>query len=236
MAPETGKAQLQARLDTYLVDRTLNLHNILVGVALGIAGLAATNLMSAPAGYRGYQVAFWMLWFAGLFAVVTAYAGAVIGSVLLPSRVPGIWDLLVPLVLGISEFLLFGILANKVTGLSSPASVMIAWFFTFTGFCIVAAVAVWRACRIIDPGTFSPDVAPAVRTYLRGLRRDMRSALGLAAVSFAGALVNVWVHRPVVQDRIFASVITAGLVAALVTHEMAAKGLRDAIHPGRTQS
>jgi hypothetical protein len=35
MAPQIGRAQLQTRLDTYLVDRVLNLHNILVGVALG---------------------------------------------------------------------------------------------------------------------------------------------------------------------------------------------------------
>lgn len=236
MAPEIGKAQLQARLDTYLVDRYLNLHNILVGVALGIAGLAAANLMSAPSGYQDYQVAFWMLWLAGLLAVVTAYAGAVIGSVLLPSRVPGMLDLLIPLALGIVEFLLFGILAHKVTSLSSPASVMVAWFSTFTGFGIVATVAVWRASRIIEPGTFSPDIASAVRKYFRGLYWDMGSAAALAAVSLAGALVNVCVHRPVVQDRIFAGVITAGLVAALVNHELAAEGLRAAIRPRPTRT
>jgi hypothetical protein len=193
--------------------------------------LAAADLLNVPADYRDYRVALWLLWSATLLAVVTAYSGAVIGSVLLPSRIPGIVDLLLPLVLGIVEFLLFGILAHKVTSLSSPTSVVAAWFFTFTVFGLVAAVAVWRASRIIDPGEFSPDLAPAVRAYLRGLREDMASATALAVVSLAAAIVNLKVHSPVIQDGIFAGVIVAGLVAALTAHQRAAGRLRTAMRP-----
>ncbi|MFI0354289.1 hypothetical protein [Actinomadura sp. 9N407] len=95
------------------MDRVLNLHNILVGLASGIAGLAAADLLNVPENYRDYRVALWLLWFAALLAVVTAYAGAVIDSVLLPAQIPGIVDLILPLALGIAEFLLFAILAPQ---------------------------------------------------------------------------------------------------------------------------
>jgi hypothetical protein len=230
------KSQLQARLDTYLVERILNLHNILVGVALGVAGLAAANLLDVHRNHQDYRVTLWLLWFAGLLAVVTAYAGAVIGSVLLPSRIPGIVDLLVPLGLGILEFLLFGILAHKVTGLSSPTSVMAAWFFAFTGFCMAAVLAIWRASHLIDPGAFSPDLARTVLGYLAGIRADMISATVMAAISLAAAIVNLTVRHPVIQDRILASVIVAGLVGALVAHQLAARSLREAMQPRRKQA
>ncbi|PXX60400.1 hypothetical protein DFR70_110242 [Nocardia tenerifensis] len=228
---QINRVALQARLNTYLIDRYLNLHNILVGLALGTAGLAAASLISQPAEYRDYQASFWVLWVASLLAVATAYAGAVVGSVLLPPLVPGVVDVVIPLVLGMLEFLLFGILANKLTTLSSPVPVMTAWFCAFTVFCIIAALAVWRAAQILKPGGFADDIRPGVESYLLGQRFDIAAALLLATISAAGALVNMLMDRPVIVDRVFAGVIAGGLTAALAAHQRAAGKLRNAIHP-----
>ncbi|TDD81327.1 hypothetical protein E1293_18830 [Actinomadura darangshiensis] len=229
MAPKISKDQLLVRMDMYLSERYLNLHNTLVGVALGIAGLAAANLLSASGDYEHYQTAFWMLWVASLLAVVVAYAGTVIGSVLLPAQPPEMLDLLIPLALGIFEFLLFGLLAHKVTGLTDPSRVTFAWFIAFTAFALTAAGAIGRAYWIIKPDTFSSDAAPAVDEYRSGLRRDISSAMLLATVSLTSALIDVWARPSVIRSEVFAGLLVAGFIGALITHELTAKKLRAAI-------
>jgi hypothetical protein len=223
-----SKSQLRDRHGTYLVDRLLNLHNMIASVALGVAGLAAASLIVSPKEFRDYQIMFWILWTASLLAVATAYAGAIIGSIFLPTRMPAISDLLIPLSIGVFEFLLFGILAHKATGLISPASVTAAWFFSFSGFGIFAAGAVWRASRIIDPSSFASDISSEVHTYVRGLHMDIAAASTLAGVSFTAGIGNIWIKWPISINYVFAVVVTAGLVGALATHAATAKSLRKA--------
>lgn len=106
----------------------------------------------------------------------------------------------------------------------------VAWFSTFSGFGIIAAVAIWRAHQIIKSAPYSSDITSAVRDYLRSLWWDIGAAAALAVISLAAALANVWVSRPVIQDQIFAGGITVGLIASLVSHELTAAKLRHAIH------
>lgn len=230
MGAKISKEQLLVRMDTYLSERYLNLHNTLVGVALGIAGLAAANLLNASGEFEEYRVAFWMLLVASLLAVVVAYAGTAIGSVLLPSHPPEMLDLLIPLVLGIFEFLLFGLLAHKVTGLTDPSTVTFAWFIAFTLFALTAAGAIGRAYRIIDPDGFSSDVEKAVTKYHSGLRWDVLSAVLLAAVSLTGALIDIWARPSAVRSEVFAGLLIAGFIGALISHERTARDLQKALN------
>jgi hypothetical protein len=223
---DIDRARLRERQETYLLDHYLSLHNTVVGVALAVAGLGAASLLGSPEEYHGYQILLWLLWCASVLATATAYAGTMIGAIVLPARVPAIVDLFLPLLIGVSELLLFGVLAHQATGISSPSAVVTAWFFCCVAFSLFSAAAIWRAATIIDPGSFPPEVAPVVRSYRRSLYRDTAAASALGVVALAGGTFNTVRGFSRTVDYVIAGAVTCGLLASLVTHSAAARALR----------
>lgn len=228
MAREIDKTRLYHRQETYLIDHYLSLHNTVVGVALAVAGLGAASLIGSPKEYHGYQILLWVLWSASVLATATAYAGTMIGSIVLPAQVPAILDLFIPLLIGVSELLLFGILAHQATGISSPSAVVTAWFFSCFAFCLFCAVAILRAALIIDPDSFTDDIALAVSAYRKSTYRDVGSASSLGVVAFVGGISNALGVFSRTLDYVFAGLITGGLVVALATQSKVANRLRTA--------
>jgi hypothetical protein len=225
---EIDKARIRDRQETYLLDHYLSLHNTVVGVALAVAGLGAASLIGSPKEYSGYQILLWLLWFASVLATAAAYAGTMIGAIVLPAQVPAISDLLIPLLIGVSELLLFGILAHQATGISSPLAVVTAWFFSCSGFCFLSALAIWRASVIIDPDSFAPDISPDVRSYRRRIRNDIAKASAVGVVSLAGGICNAAGASHKTLEYIIAGVITVGLLMSLVGQSREATRLRHA--------
>jgi hypothetical protein len=226
--PKIDRARIRGRQETYLLDHYLSLHNTVVGVALAVAGLGAASLIGSPKEYSGYQLMLWMLWFSSILATATAYAGAMIGAMVLPAQVPAISDLLIPLLIGVSELLLFGVLAHQATGITSPTAVVTVWFFSFSAFCSLAAAAIWRALMIIDPASFTPDISHHVRLYRRSTRNDMIKASAVGLVSLAGGICNTVGGSHKVLEYVIAGAITVGLVMSLVDHSREARRLRHA--------
>jgi hypothetical protein len=143
---------LRQRQDTYLTDHYLTTYVTIASIALGVATVAAASLLATPANhpeFQNYRIMLGVLWLTSLLALGVAYAGPMIGGLLLPARLPAIIDLLIPAVLGICEFALFTVLAYQVTGWSSPKSVLVAWWGSFIAFNCVAVCAITRGRHLV---------------------------------------------------------------------------------------
>lgn len=105
-ATETDKTRLRAKHDTYMTDHYVGLHNMVVSVALAVAGVAAASLLGLPPAFRAFTPLLWMMLGASLLGIAVAYAGTVTGAPFLPARLPAMPDLLLPLLLAVTEFFL----------------------------------------------------------------------------------------------------------------------------------
>lgn len=180
--------RLRTRYDMYPANHYLGLHNVVVSLALAVAGLAAASLLGLPESYRSYVPLLWLMTVASLLGIAVAYAGTVTGAPILPPRVPAVLDLVLPLLLGLSEFFLFGVLARQVTALNSPKAVTVARFVASAVFGALAALSVVRARSVIVRGDYAVEIRAVVASYVRRLRSD---ALAAAAVGLVGALAAV---------------------------------------------
>lgn len=186
--PPVDRTRLHLRHDMYLADHYVGLHNIVVSIALAVAGVAVASMLGLPISYGSYVVLLWLMLAASLLAITVAYAGTVTGAPVLPPRLPAMLDLVLPLLLGLSEFFLFGILAHQVTALTSPQAVTTAWFFASGAFGFLAAASVARARGIIQRGNYDADLVTVVEAYVRRLRADALAATGVGVLGIAAAL------------------------------------------------
>lgn len=228
MARGLSRETLSQRYDTYLADHYLSVHMTVVSLALGVAGLAAASLIAPSPRFGGDQIALWALWLVSLLATATAYAGTMNGAIILPSRIPAVIDLLLPLMLGITELVLFAILAYQATGLSSVRSVLTAWWFAFGVFGIVAATAVSRAIHVIDRAPYDGALQPAVENYLAGIRRDRMAAGATGALgAAAGTLHAVYGQLDIAVNCGAALLVALALCVGLNSHRLAARRLQE---------
>ena len=161
------------------------------------------------------------------------------GAILLPARMPAIADLLLPLLLSVSEFLLFGALAYQITGFTQPDQVLIVWWFALGAFGAITFGSVWRVHYLVRRGVYSYELQETIRWYRRRLESDMAGA-GLTSVaailvaiyylSFSGRihLHLLASHSPVLKGFALAVPMTVGLLGALVGHARTVKYLRKA--------
>jgi hypothetical protein len=188
VAIEIDREIIRRRQDTYLTDHYLAVHSTAVNVALGVAGISAASLLAPAEQLFTYRYLLWLLWLISLLATATAYAAAITGAIILPIRLPAVVDLMLPLILSLSEFLLFGVLVGQVTSFTSAKAILAGWWFAMSAYSLVAFLQVWRACYLIGSASYKIELQSTVGHYLRRQRRDM-VALGLTAVW--AALVGV---------------------------------------------
>jgi hypothetical protein len=191
VAIEIGRIVLKQRQDNYLTDHYLATHSTAVNIALGVAGISAASLLVPSAELRAYQSLFWLLWLISLLVTATAYAAAITGAIVLPLRLPAVVDLMLPLLLSMSEFLLFGVLASQVTGFSSARAILAGWWLTLAVYSVVALLQVWRAHYLITQTTYSVELQPIIDRYLKRQRVDMALLAGAILFSLGGAVYHL---------------------------------------------
>lgn len=194
-------SELWRRQGSYLSAHYLSVHAIVVSLAFGVGAVVAGYLLMQESGGAAirlgpYRPVFLLLWFATYLAVATAYAGPVYGFLMLPPRVPAMVDLIPPLLLGISEFLMFMVLAHRLTGVSSPRLIIGNWWFATASFSVLAGVQVLRAYSLVRAAKYDAALEPIKARYLHGLRRNMLAAGCLAAIAVtAGAVYYLYFDR-----------------------------------------
>lgn len=189
-----NRVELRERYKTYLSSHYLSLHITVVSVVLAAAGVAAASLMTRPMGANHELLVLWLLWIGSLAATCAAYGGPMVGAFALPAAIPSISDLLLPLLVGITEFLLFTILVNQV----NPAGVNLlvnSWLIIMAIYSLLAEVSILRARHHFLAGlrekVYSRSVAVIVKRYLRGLVRSASGVGMTTALSAAGAGLRV---------------------------------------------
>lgn len=228
LAADVDQDLLRQRSESYIVDHYTGLHNTVISVVLAVAGLAAANLAGSHAQYGGSYPLLWMFWLASFLLCTTIFAGTMSGSVVAPPMMPAITDLVVPLLLGVGEFVLFGVLARQVTGLTTTSSVAEAWFISLAIVCACAAAAIARAMRFFGAATYSAEISGPVDDYRRRcLPADRTGALMMTAIGISGAVASAvqvtWL------EYLLAGCAIAGLLLALCGHARSAAILRTAV-------
>jgi hypothetical protein len=227
---EMDKARLRARQDTYLTNHYVGLHNMVVSVALAVAGVAAASLLGLPPAFRAFESLLWMMLVASMLAVTVAYAGTVTGAPFLPAQIPALPDLVLPLMLAVTEFFLFAVLAHLVNVLNTPQTMIAAWYLASVGFGTFSSLSVVRARRIIKRGRYSSDLNGAICEYTRSLVIDGIAAAVTAATGLLPILtLSPDRERPVALDYLVASALIVMYCAGLFSHGKARKILMSAL-------
>lgn len=227
------REMLLRRLEGYGVDHYTVLHNTVASVALAVAGLSAASLAGSRAIYGDSWALSWMMWLASFLLCAVIFAGAMSGSIAMPPLVPSIPDLVVPLLLGIGEFVLFAVLAHQVSGLKTASSIAVTWFVTLTVVCALAIVAISQAMRFFGRGAFTEDLVLVDRYRSKRLPSDRRGASITAAVGAAGAAASA--AKIPLLEYVAAALVILGLLMALLRHAQSSALLQAAIS-GNTRS
>jgi hypothetical protein len=171
----------------------------------------------------------WLLWIGSLAATAVAYGGPMVGAFALPTSIPSVSDLLLPLLVGVIEFLLFTILIRQVTAVGLNVLVN-TWLITMAFFALFAELSVLRAWHHYAAGVrdrvYSHEVAGMIKQYLRCLLRDSVGAgtvTTLAAIG-AGLRSSGAIEWPAF---IFPLIITVFLILGLQGHSDTAKMWRE---------
>jgi hypothetical protein len=178
---------LRERSKTYIVDHYTVLHNTVASVVLAAAGLSAASLAGSRMQYGSSYPLLWMFWVASFLLCGAIFAGTMVGNLAAPPIMPAIMDLMIPLLLGIGEFVLFGVLAHQVTGLTTTSSVGEAWFISMAVVCISAVAAITRAMRFFGAATYATKISIPIDKYrFERLPADRKGALMVGVIGAGG--------------------------------------------------
>ena len=217
--------ELRERYKAYLGGHYLSLHITVVSVVLAAAGVAAASLITRPMGADHQLLVLWLLWIGSFAATAVAYGGPMVGAFALPASVPSVSDLLLPLFVGLTEFLLFTILIRQVTAVGLNALVN-AWLITMALYGLFAVLSILRAWHHYAAGlredVYSDDIAGIIKQYLRCLLRDSSGAGTVTVLASIGAGLRssgaiTW------PAFIFPLIITVLLILGLQGHSDTAK-------------
>lgn len=139
-------SDIRERLDSQGVSgHYLSLSVTVVSLGLAAAAAAAANLIGQHPDPGWNFSILWLLWVGGILEIVVGYGGPMTGAAILPTAIPLIQDLVPPLILGISEFLVFGAFVGKFTSTSNITSALGIWFAATCVYGLCAFAIILRA-------------------------------------------------------------------------------------------
>lgn len=211
----------------------MQLHGMLVSVTLGAAGFAAANIATSTGGKEDSGLLPWILWSGALLAILVVYTGTVTGVFALPAGIPSVWDLVVPLAIGLAQFMLFGALTRSVAQFTNSYGMVRAWFFAMAAFGAFATVGILRARHLVNVTAYHATLTDGVKYYRSRLMSDVAGAGALTLVSAVGGGLRVggadisqfWTY---VNVSAVLLVLTIGLVMHHTTGKELRKKIRDA--------
>jgi hypothetical protein len=228
-AGEITKESLRQRYDSYLTDHYLSVHVTIVSVTLAVAGLDAAALIAPSLPLGRYQLLLWAVWGTGLLAVADAYAGPMTGAIILPPRIPEAVDLFLPLLLGVSEFVMFSILGSPAIVHVSMGTVLAGWWFAFAAFALVATASIARAVQIVNGSTYEDRLNQPISVYLAAERRDCIAASAAVLISITAGVLHIHRTLSLRENYALTALAVLMLLGGFINHRLAAKALRGAI-------
>ncbi|MFD3439037.1 hypothetical protein ACFWU3_16195 [Streptomyces sp. NPDC058685] len=198
-----------------------------MSVTLGAAGFAAANIATSAGGKAESGLLPWILWVGALLAMLVVYAGTVTGVFALPAGIPSVWDLAVPLAIGLAQFMLFGALTRSVAQFATPDGMVRAWFFAMAAVGAFATIGILRARRLVKVAAYDVALTAGMKYYRSRLVTDAVGAGVLTLVGAVGGALRVagadvspfWTYVNV-------STVLLVLIMGLIMHHTTGRELR----------
>ena len=210
------RAAVRNRQDRYLLDHYMNLHAALISVAVAVAGLAAASVVVCSGGWEAALRSGMLV--VTLLVTANVYLGLLVGGLLLPYGEPTVWDFLFPLLVGVSEFVAFGLLVVDQHTCGAPSPVPSGQWLCAVGVtCLLASGAIERARHHVDrEDRYAEDLRATVTEYKSRLRCDRHGSLAVTAIGLVGGIVVLAGWLPewivVVAVVLLALILTIGIV------------------------
>jgi hypothetical protein len=153
----------------------------------------------------------------------------VLSSVLvIPVSIPSAFDLLIPLFLGITEFLLFGVFVRQATDLTRTSEVVHYWFLSFAFFGLFSVVGIVRGDWLSSRGLMAGDTENISNLH----RLLMRDALGVGLLGVISVFGFVVTNGSQISPLCYVLVVIliAGLSGGLQGHAKTARFIKAVIH------
>jgi hypothetical protein len=188
VAPRVRRVTVTQRMGEHLGQNHLMLISIVKGVTLGNAGLTIAEVLGRVHEQRPQNATILVLLAASLVATVLTYSATTIGA-LVVFWVPGVIDTVVPLGIGICEFLMFSVLRAD-----GPDAVAPYWYW-FPLAMLLGLLACSILVNVLSKLNAERDYEAGLQPAIEEHRRSQRSD---AIVSFLSALgwggVFVYAH------------------------------------------
>lgn len=176
MASYLTPEDISSRLKNYHRDGYLYIGSILKGVTYAASTFVLLQIIS-DLPVNGYK---FPLWLASMFLAIVSYATWGRGA-LLANEYGNIWDSVLPLFLGILEFMLFGILSETQVPEDLNSSYPLSWRFWFPLVIVYHIVAACITSNRLKNTQLARDFAPELRTLgeknVIWIKRDFRGAI-----------------------------------------------------------
>jgi len=161
-----------------------------VSLGLAAAAAAAANLIAhiPSPGWNCFILL--LLLVGGVLGVVVGYAGPMVGAFALPPAIPVMQDLIPPLLLGVSEFLVFGPFLSTFTARSDIGPALKLWFIA-TGIYGMSAFAIILRARYLlakSRDGYDDKVLPTLNRYLAYMTLTFTGPAMLVILTVLGEL------------------------------------------------
>lgn len=227
------RERMAERAQAYGRDQYLFVYSVLKGAVLANAAYVLSVFLSSSPK----NMALFPLWLASFGALILTYNTTFRGTLFLNHRVTWL-DTVFPLVLALTEFLLFSVLQTPSSLTRTPT----IWYLVFGMHNGVACIIVWNRRRQVRFSDYSFDLHPLLIRYSSWLKRDMIGAGASSAcwLTVWGALTFYLIPRfrwtaefhPYLGMAAFA--VTAMVIVSAETDRREA--LRTILNPTRKES
>lgn len=192
MSKQLSRSDVAGRLINYQRDSYLNMGSVMMGVSFAAGTIVLLEILQdLPSNWARLTY-----WFASLMTNIVSYLTWGRGTLLANSR-GNLRDSVLPLLLGVGEFLLFAILSVKTF---VEADVWRWWFF-IAAFVLICAVLITHNRLMVTKVTedFTPDLQDLGHEMLEWIKEDRKGAwvgtfvaLALFAGTWVWPLGNNW--------------------------------------------
>lgn len=196
MDDKISRDDLLERQDSAVGNHYLSLSVTVVGLGLAAAAAALANLIAQFASLGPNRLILVLLWLGGLLGIAVAYAGPMVGAFALARSVPVVRDLVPPLGLGISEFLIFAVFIHTFKPTTNISGMLLTWFAAMLLFGLCAFIVIMRARSLFrrSRASYCDDVLPVIDSYIDYMTFSVNGPAGLMIVSAIG--IMAWLVKP----------------------------------------
>lgn len=170
MLMKVDKTLVAERIVNFTHDSYVYTYGLIQSVALGAA-------------------AFWprlSFWCASMFALLVTSSTTARGVIITGDQY-NLFDTILPIALGLSEFLLFTVLQPHIPGL------WLCWYLAFGLFALCAAAITLNRLSMARKEEFDPSLEKLPEMYMSWLKKDWEEAARVGVIFVVSGVIAIWI-------------------------------------------